>query len=65
MHRLVRGDAGFIQRVADVVRGGEECFEAQPGEGLARGETLGGLGEERSEVQALRETENSGGWRSD
>ena len=35
------------------------------GEGFARGEALRGLGEKRSEVQARREIENVGGWRSD
>ena len=35
------------------------------GEGLARGEALRSLGEKRSEIQARREIERVGGWRSD
>ena len=35
------------------------------GEGLARGEALRRLGEERAEIQARREIEKVGGWRSD
>ncbi len=34
-------------------------------EGLARREALRSLGEQRSEVQARREIEKVGGWRSD
>ena len=63
MDRLVGGKAGLLQRVADGLRGGEELAETKPWERLARCEATGGFGEQASEVQ--RETENSGGWRSD
>ena len=35
------------------------------GEGLARGEALRRVGQERAEIQARREIEKVGGWRSD
>ena len=65
VNRLVRGEAGARQRVAHGVGGGEEILEAHPREGVARGEAPRRLGEERSEIQARREIENVGGWRSD
>ena len=46
-------------------RGGEEIPKAHPRKGLARGKALRSLSEERSEIQARREIEKVGGWRSD
>ena len=65
VHRLVGGEAGARQRIAHRVSGGEEIPEAHPWKGLARGKALRGLSEERSEIQARREIEKLGGWRSD
>lgn len=42
-----------------------ELRVGKAGECLARGEALRGLGEKRSEIQARREIEKLGGWRSD
>ena len=65
MDRLVGGEAGAAQRIAHRVGCGEELTEAHPWKGLARGKALRGLGEKRSEIQARREIEKMGGWRSD
>jgi hypothetical protein len=65
VHRLVGGEASARQRVANRVSGGEEIPEAHPWKGFARGEALRSLREERSEIQARREIESVGGWRSD
>ena len=65
VRRLVGGEAGARQRIAHGAGGGEEIPKAHPRKGLARGEALRRLGEERSEIQARREIEKVGGWRSD
>jgi hypothetical protein len=65
VHRLVRSQAGFCEGIAHGMRLAEELRVGKPGEGLARGEALLSLGEERSEIQARREIEKVGGWRSD
>ena len=65
MHRLVRGQAGFCERGANGMRLGQELRVGEAGERLARGEALRSLGEQRSEIQARREIEKAGGWRSD
>ncbi len=65
VHRLVGGEAGARQRIAHRVGGAEEIRKAHPRKGLARGEALRSLGEERPEIQARREIEKVGGWRSD
>ena len=65
VHRLVGGEAGARQRIAHRAGGGEEISKAHPRKGLARGEALRRLGEKRSEIQARREIEKVGGWRSD
>ena len=65
VHRLVGGEAGARQRIAHRAGSGEEILKAYPWKGLARGKALRSLGEERSEIQARREIEKVGGWRSD
>ena len=65
VHRLVGGEAGATQRIAHRAGGGEEISKAYPWKGLARGKALRSLSEERSEIQARREIEKVGGWRSD
>ena len=65
VRRLVGGEAGATQRIAHRAGGGEEIPEAHVWKGLARGKALRGLSEERSEIQARREIEKVGGWRSD
>ena len=65
VHRFVGGEAGARQRIAHGSGGGEKILEPHPRKGLARGEALRRLGEERSEIQARREIEKVGGWRSD
>ena len=65
VHRLVGSEAGARQRIAHRARGGEEIPKAQPRKGFARGKALRSLSEERSEIQARREIEKLGGWRSD
>jgi hypothetical protein len=65
MHRLVLGEAGARQRIAHRPHFIKKLCVAKAGEGLARGEALRSPGEERSEIQARREIEKVGGWRSD
>ena len=65
VHRLVGGEAGATQRIAHGAGRSEEILKAHPRKGLARGVALRCLGEQRSEIQARREIENVGGWRSD
>ena len=65
MHRLVCGQARPCKGIAHRMRFIEKLLVGKPGEGLARGEALRSLGEEGSEIQARREIENVGGWRSD
>ena len=65
VHRLVGGEAGATQRIAHRAGRGEEITKADPWKGLARGKALRSLGEQRSEIQARRETEKVGGWRND
>ena len=65
VRRLVGGEAGARQRIAHGAGRGEEIPKAHPRKGLARGEALRSLREERSEIQARREIEKVGGWRSD
>jgi len=65
VHGLVGGEPGARQRIADGVRIVDEFAERNARERLARGEALRGLGEKRSEIQARREIEKVGGWRSD
>ena len=65
VHRLGGGEAGARQRIAHRMRFIKELSVGKAGEGLARGEALRGLGEERSEIQARRAMEKVGGWRSD
>ena len=65
MDRLVRAKAGAGQCVSHAARRGVESLEARARKRLARGEALRRLGEERSEIQARREMEKVGGWRSD
>ena len=65
VHRLVRGEAGARQRIAHRTHFVNEPCVGKAGEGVARGKTLRSLGEERSEIQARREIERAGGWRSD
>ena len=65
MHRLVRGEAGARQRIARRMRLIKKLPVGKAGEGLARGKALRSLGEERAEIQARREIERVGGWRSD
>jgi hypothetical protein len=65
VHRLVVGEAGARQRIAHRAGGGEELSKAHPWKGLARGKALRSLSEERAEIQARREIEKAGGWRSD
>ena len=43
----------------------KKLLVGKPWERLARNETLRSLREERSEIQARREIEKVGGWRSD
>ena len=65
VHRLVGSEAGATQRIAHRARGGEELRKTHPWKGFARGKALRSLCEERSEIQARREIEKVGGWRSD
>ena len=65
VHRLVGGEAGATQRIAHRAGCGEEITKAYLRKGLARGKALRSLGEQRSEIQARRETEKVGGWRND
>ena len=65
VHRLVRGEAGLCKGTAHGVRLGKKFRVGKAGECFPRGEALRGLGEKRSEVQARREIEKLGGWRSD
>ena len=65
MHRLVRGEAGPCKRIAHRMRFIQKLLVGKARESLARGEALRGLGEERAEIQARREIEMLGGWRSD
>ena len=65
MHRLVRGEPGARQRIAHRMRFTKKLCVGKAGEGLARGEALRRPGEKRAEIQARREIEKLGGWRSD
>ena len=65
VHGLVGGEAGLGKGIAHRMRIGKKVFERDAGERLARGEALRRLGEERPEIQARREIEKVGGWRSD
>ena len=65
VHRLVRGQAGLREGSAHGMCVAKKSRVGKPGECFARGEALRGLGEKRSEVQARREIEKVGGWRSD
>jgi hypothetical protein len=65
VHRLVLGETGLCERIAHGMRLAEEPRIAQARECFPRGEALRRLGEERAEVQARREIEKAGGWRSD
>ena len=65
VHRLVRGESRPCQGIAHRVRFSQKLSVGKAGERLARGEALRSLGEERSEIQARREIEKVGGWRSD
>ena len=65
VHRLVGGEPGARQGIAHRARFMSKLCVGKAGEGLASGETPRGLGEKRSEIQARREIEKVGGWRSD
>ena len=65
VHRLVGGEPGARQRIAYRMHFSQKLSVGKAGEGLARGEALRRLGEKRSEIQARREIEKVGGWRSD
>ena len=65
VHRLVRGEAGFGKGIAHGMRLAKKLCVRKAGECFPRGEALRSLGEERSEIQARREIEKVGGWRSD
>ena len=65
VHRLVRREAGARQGIAHGMHFIKKLCVRKAGEGLASGETPRGLGEKRSEIQARREIERVGGWRSD
>ena len=65
MYRLVRREAGARQRIAHRMHFIKKLCVRKAGEGLASGETLRGLREKRAEIQARREIEKLGGWRSD
>ena len=65
MHRLAGGEAGARQCIAHRLHVIRKLAVGNAGEGLARGEALRRLGEERAEIQARREIERVGGWRSD
>jgi hypothetical protein len=65
VHRLVGGEPGARQRVAHGTRFIKKLPVGKAGEGLPRGEALRRLGEKRAEIQARREIEKVGGWRSD
>ena len=65
VHRLVGGEPGARQRVANRTHFIEKLSVGKAREGLARGKALRSLGEERSEIQARRVIEMAGGWRSD
>ena len=65
VHRLVRGEAGFRERIAHGMCVAKKSRVRKPGKCFPRGEALCGLGEKRPEVQARREIEKLGGWRSD
>jgi len=65
VYRLVRREAGARQRIAHRMHFIKKLCVRKAGEGLARGEALRRLGEKRSEIQARREIEKVGGWRSD
>ena len=62
---LVGGEPGARQRIAYRIYFIKKLFVRKAGESLARGEALRSLGEKRSEIQARREIERVGGWRSD
>jgi len=61
----VRGEPGARQRIAHRPHFIKKLRVRKAGEGLASGETLRGLREKRAEIQARREIEKLGGWRSD
>jgi hypothetical protein len=65
VHRLVGGEAGATQRIAHRGSCGEEITKGYPWKGLARGKALRSLSEQRSEIQARRQTVKVGGWRND
>jgi hypothetical protein len=65
VHRLVGAEPRARQRIAHRTRFIKKLSVGKAGEGLARGEARRGRGEKRSEVQARREIEKVGGWRSD
>src|ERR1700741_5568618 len=65
VHRLVRGEAGARQSIAHRMHFTKKLSVRKARKGLARGEAPRSLREERSEIQARRETEKAGGWRSD
>ena len=65
VHGLVGGEAGLRQRISHPMRSGNKIREGKAGERFPRREARRGLGEKRSEVQAAREIEKVGGWRSD
>jgi hypothetical protein len=65
VHRLVGGEPGARQGIPNRARFTSELRVGKPGKRLARGEALRRLGEERAEIQARREIEKVGGWRSD
>src|SRR5262245_51975189 len=65
VHGLVGAEARARQRIAHRAGGGGEVCKAHPRERLARGEAPRSLCEERAEIQARREIEKMGGWRSD
>ena len=65
VHRLVGGEARPCKGIAHRMHFIKKLLVGKPGEGLARGEALSRLGEQRAEIQARREIENVGGSRSD
>ena len=65
MNRLVRSEARLCKGIAHRMRFIKKLLVGKASEGLACGEALRSLGEECSEIQARREIEKLGGWRSD
>ena len=65
VHGLVRGEPGARQRIAYRMHFIRKLSVGKAGESLARGEALRRSGEKRAEIQARREIEKLGGWRSD